>query len=451
MKRSINLEVKLCLIFILCQIAIAKTLEKSLLKLNINLSMKDSKLYEKYKFTKPNELRFKATQAICEKLEGWLKYLKISEETISVPSTFIKNKMFRRQSLVIPKINTHLKDIEGHYLHIPNDDMFWVSLIRGEIRISSSRKEISNPSEDNIFLSNLVRQDETTTCQGGIEDMGNFSEGFCFMIKFVIKGKHNLWEFCAESEIQKDRWMQCLIKSKINEQSNHNRNQPTNFNNYQGLRQSNSILSLKSGWVPEGNWSECSKKCGSGIQSRKLKCLKNNNLCQGSSIEERQCNIQKCKGAIDEHLENLKKVSEGQWEFLGKWSECSKPCGGGEQKRRRKCVSSLGCSGNDFVKKSCNLSPCTNSNFEKSYFSPCERLEGNLKLNNMINSHIVVDSNHIDIFTDQLLIHPVYSVTLGNVLHIENSKKSLNCLKIMDIQGKSTKLCGDDSKNFIIT
>ena len=120
----------------------------------------------------------------------------------------------------------------------------------------------------------------------------------------------------------------------------------------------------------------------------------------------------------------------------------------GEQTRRRKCVSTTQCAGKKIVMKSCNMSSCEQKNFEKSLFSPCERIEGNLKLNNKINSHIVVDLNHIDVFTDHLLLHPIYSVALGNINEIMNSKKSQNCLKIKDNLGKSTKLCGEESKHF---
>ena len=57
-----------------------------------------------------------------------------------------------------------------------------------------------------------------------------------------------------------------------------------------------------------------------------------------------------------------------EWTQWGKWSECSKTCGGGEQKRKRVCeVPKLRfsfdrkhsiCPGDDMEKRKCNKNPC---------------------------------------------------------------------------------------------
>jgi hypothetical protein len=383
----------------------------------------------------------------------------------------MKNKMFLLQMNQNPKLNTRVKDQEGNYVNIPNDESFWVTLAGNELKISSSRDQKLAKCENKLFLRDLIGQDEKSPCQGGVEDMGNFAEGYCFMVKFFIDGKHHLWELCTETDLQKDSWMQCLIskKKRFDQQktlggliptANSNENKSDCNENpkpkdcddadEQGaaIPIAQRTILIKSGWVPEGKWSDCSKKCGTGVQSRKLKCVKKNKACKGPSTEEKLCNMQKCKAAIDEHLENLKKVSEGKWEYLGKWSPCSKPCGGGVQTRQRKCVSQNGCEGANNEIIPCNQNACGIQQFKKQSFSPCENLEGNLDLENEVESHIIVNPDHLDIFTDHIMVHPVYTVSLAQIVKLAVVKKNNgNCLEINDEQGKSTDLCSKKGIN----
>ena len=51
-----------------------------------------------------------------------------------------------------------------------------------------------------------------------------------------------------------------------------------------------------------GDWGQCSKPCSSGIQERMRVCINSplfdvcNNVCNGSSIETRECNTHNCPG-----------------------------------------------------------------------------------------------------------------------------------------------------------
>ena len=57
---------------------------------------------------------------------------------------------------------------------------------------------------------------------------------------------------------------------------------------------------IDGGWGDYGDWSECSKECGGGIQTRTRKC--DNPVpyygadCEGAESESRACNTQKCSG-----------------------------------------------------------------------------------------------------------------------------------------------------------
>ena len=67
-----------------------------------------------------------------------------------------------------------------------------------------------------------------------------------------------------------------------------------------------------------------------------------------------------------------------EWTQWGKWSECSKTCGGGEQKRKRVCeVPKLRfsfdrkhsvCPGDDMEKRKCNKNPCPGELCDDKYW-----------------------------------------------------------------------------------
>ena len=74
------------------------------------------------------------------------------------------------------------------------------------------------------------------------------------------------------------------------------------------------------------NWSDCSKSCGSGMQSRHVSC---NNSHVGKCPENTKPNVrQKCG-----------ELPCPRW-IAGSWSECSKSCNGGMQSRMVSCNNS---------------------------------------------------------------------------------------------------------------
>ncbi|XP_031416185.1 thrombospondin type-1 domain-containing protein 4 [Clupea harengus] len=91
-----------------------------------------------------------------------------------------------------------------------------------------------------------------------------------------------------------------------------------------------------------GEWSECSRTCGLGLQNRQVLCRQtrghHGNVTVTVTVE-----MQKCS-----HTEmpetavpcQLKICSE--WQIQTEWTECSVPCGVGQRSREVECVSSLG-------------------------------------------------------------------------------------------------------------
>lgn len=170
-----------------------------------------------------------------------------------------------------------------------------------------------------------------------------------------------------------------------------------------------------------GPWSECSKKCGMGIQTRTVSCSDFGGklgTCRLSTKpkEEQQCETQKCgkwvtsewtpcspqcgegtmtrlvdcitpDGTSVNTCQEKKPISTstcsnknkcGKWE-VGQWEPCSVKCGGGKQIRTVKCVDESGkeidnCVLADFpgVVQQCNMQPC--GTWKTGEWNKCSKL-----------------------------------------------------------------------------
>ncbi|XP_036439643.1 thrombospondin type-1 domain-containing protein 4 isoform X1 [Colossoma macropomum] len=89
-----------------------------------------------------------------------------------------------------------------------------------------------------------------------------------------------------------------------------------------------------------GEWSECSKTCGLGVQHRQVLCRQTRGRHGNSTVT--------VATALCEHTEmpettascQLKICSE--WQIRSEWSPCSVPCGVGQRSREVVCVDNLG-------------------------------------------------------------------------------------------------------------
>ncbi|XP_025068798.1 thrombospondin type-1 domain-containing protein 4 isoform X3 [Alligator sinensis] len=124
-----------------------------------------------------------------------------------------------------------------------------------------------------------------------------------------------------------------------------------------------------------GEWSECSKTCGLGMQHRQVLCRQiyaNRTL----TVQLFRCH----------HLEKPETTSTCQlkicseWQIRTEWTSCSVPCGVGQRTRDVKCVSNLG----DIVDdeecnmklrpsdiENCDMGPCAKSWFLTEWSDRC--------------------------------------------------------------------------------
>ncbi|RXN16430.1 thrombospondin type-1 domain-containing 4 [Labeo rohita] len=124
-----------------------------------------------------------------------------------------------------------------------------------------------------------------------------------------------------------------------------------------------------------GEWSECSKTCGLGLQHRQVLCRQ--------AYANRTLNVHSSRC---QHLERPETSSSCQlkicseWQIRSEWSPCSVPCGVGQRSREVHCVSNVG----DIVAddecnmklrpsdvENCDVGPCTKSWFFSDWSAQC--------------------------------------------------------------------------------
>ncbi|XP_015589222.1 papilin isoform X3 [Cephus cinctus] len=111
-------------------------------------------------------------------------------------------------------------------------------------------------------------------------------------------------------------------------------------------------------------WSECSAKCGTGIQTRKVFCASAEDDDTFKKVPESNCDPEKKYEDTQNCTAEIKEC-EGEW-FAGPWSKCTKPCGGGDMARKVICmkgdikVPASNCDSGSilFSQEDCNTHPC---------------------------------------------------------------------------------------------
>lgn len=384
--------------------------------------------------------------------QGWLKYLELNEDDQVSTTQFKKNFQFNQQQTQKNKI---FNDKYGS-IAIPTEDYFFFELTNSKISVYSSRSP--QRLENTLYLTDIVQPN-------GVEDLGNFVEGHCFIIKFIRVSRRKIWELCGDASSNSiDTWISALnqAKSKVStilpsNSVNQSPALPQIITAPQNPGALDTAVQIPVGYIQDGDWSTCSKPCDSGIQYLQINCV-DMNVCRGKAMLQRLCNIQACRKEVEDRLNSLKAVADGHWESLGKWSECSKFCGGGVMTLQRKCVGN-NCEGEAVITKACNTMPCSILNpndvqtmdviFSSSKYDECKLLEGNLMMvvnNQRVLSHVLVNINSIQIFKKENgLVVPVLKMPMNEIKEIKpmSEQPEQQCFNIIQSPLTNHIFCSD--------
>ena len=145
----------------------------------------------------------------------------------------------------------------------------------------------------------------------------------------------------------------CFYKNKLNKEVQ------VASSNCKGTKPATSTKTCKASWAVSA-WSNCSKSCGSGTQTRTVTCPAGK-VCLDTKPETVQaCNTHVCTAS---------------WKATS-WSSCSKTCGGGRQTRKVTCPSGFVCPGSKpSTNQSCNTQACTAS-WKVTSWSSCSKTCG---------------------------------------------------------------------------
>jgi len=144
--------------------------------------------------------------------------------------------------------------------------------------------------------------------KSGIEDFGNFNEGYCLKFNLMDKNR-SIYILCFDSLSEKTKIQNLARSLKIESQHKegiyliNGLNPPKNKETISSLfgpksDKKKGLEKLSDGyWIVLQNWSQCSLKCGGGISTFQRMCIppkKGGKPCQGKAILTKECNKQPC-------------------------------------------------------------------------------------------------------------------------------------------------------------
>jgi hypothetical protein len=250
---------------------------------------------------------------------GWIKFVKYEVDNLKTQSSlnhFHRNDQFTKQMQSYPNINTEER-VDNTYKYIRDNNSFYALLLDDYFNILSAREKDFEKTVEILQINNIKNMTDPKTYKGGIEDFGNFKEGFCFKIKTVELKKNFEYILCVDSFDEKRVLMSFLRIIKLRHQKILYPSLPTNLIKQNSLSdvykksKKNELDELPRWGIKDEekncsyiilqDWSPCSVKCGGGISTlhRVQIChLKNGteSLCNKSL--NKTCNEQPCPQII---------------------------------------------------------------------------------------------------------------------------------------------------------
>lgn len=169
---------------------------------NINLDNHKNIMENEINFISIKNSKEETDQSYNRKVlyKGWLKYMEINEDSKKPPKNFFINKNFFEAE----NMNNML---------IPDKFYFYFELTLDKLTIYDNFSEYRKRIND-IKIINIGEDTNLNPCKGGIEKIGKFSEGYCFIVKFSKNNKKTLWELCSKNANDANKWIQSLLAAQ---------------------------------------------------------------------------------------------------------------------------------------------------------------------------------------------------------------------------------------------
>ena len=254
--------------------------------------------------------------------EGWIKYFHYSTgEKLSKPKHFFVNGQYYHQTALKSEMN--IKDKNGA-LKIPTKFHFYARLMRNTLNIIYSRQHDFMRNVDSLNIDIIKPVPEDKILKGGIQDLGDFEEGKCIQVSTIVpvsfsedfySGKDNgfteHWILCTDNATEKAKLLGSLIKLRIlkqkalgyNEKSSKPRlvkktiSNQINGKSKRKFDRYKNYTSLDGYWIMLSDWSQCTLKCGGGLNYQQWMCVppkKGGRPCKGLAIRTKSCHTNKC-------------------------------------------------------------------------------------------------------------------------------------------------------------
>jgi len=257
-------------------------------------------------------------------MKGWLKFFTYTPNfyASSIPNKFEYNVGYLAQFTWgrNPTFTDKDKD-EWGFLNIPDDTHFFFILTRKTLYAMNARRNDIAKTYKSIemdWIEPTITGDQTVGYKGGLEDIGNFKEGFCFRLKSTT---NVIWNICADTMQQKEKWMKTIFGLLENTKQNYQSTGdslvvsqeiqlPFQINGGKppipeyGLPNwiSRNGSKIDGRWVILQDWSQCTQICGGGKQYLQRMCVPPQNggiPCDGDTMLVKDCNTQVCPNVIE--------------------------------------------------------------------------------------------------------------------------------------------------------
>jgi len=158
--------------------------------------------------------------------QGWVKFFVFDDKTPLTQITFFENNEYHENKKIFGDSSTDNSELTSStdssseseekddfgLVNVPSRDKFWIVLNKlGLFALSSRRNDLTKTMKSlhMDIIKPIVKTKKGLS--GGLEDIGNFREGFCFKIISVAEES---WIMCLDDITSKNQWIDTIEKIK---------------------------------------------------------------------------------------------------------------------------------------------------------------------------------------------------------------------------------------------